>query len=82
MAVYYIDPTTGSADNDGLSPSAALKTFSMLFGTPEDPAEIYIRRNTRLDRSDNNKSTNFTAKRWPTSEDEGYADRPQAGIDA
>jgi len=82
MAIYYIDPTTGNSGNDGLSPASAVTTFTNVMGTVGDPAEIFIRRDTTLDIVHDLTVTNFTAKRWPMPTDEGYASRPQAGIDA
>ena len=82
MANYFVDPTNGSNDNDGLTPGAAHADIFGVIGSEVDIPTFWIKRGETISITET-KSFNYgNVYAWPKSDDPNYADRPQAGIDA
>jgi hypothetical protein len=82
MAYYFVDPTNGSNDNDGLTPDNAFADFFTGIGGVGDIPVFWIKRGEDISITET-KTLNFgTINTWPKSTDGWFADRPQEGIDA
>jgi len=82
MATYYVDPTNGSNDNDGLTPDTAYADIFTGVGGADDIPTFWIKRGETIPITES-KTFNFgNVYAWPKSDAPDYADRPQAGIDA
>jgi len=88
--IFYVDPENGSNDNDGTSPDNAWASpfvaLSSDQSTADDPALIFVRRNTETvisgDDIDLTANPNRIIIGWPQEGDPYYDLRPSAGSDA
>jgi hypothetical protein len=82
MSIYFVDPTNGSNDNDGLTPAAAFASLKEGLGAADNVSIFYIRRDTTFPAPVNGFVQWFDARQWPEAGDDNYDTRPQEGIDA
>ncbi len=83
MAVYFVDPTNGSNDNDGLTPGAALADiFKDVGAGAEDIPTFWIKRGETIVIAEAKVLNYGNVYAWPKSDATIFASRPQEGIDA